>query len=287
MTPLQWDIRNVLRANRDGARTTQYQRRAILFQFAGDVQELGHHNKRLAKLGNRHVERVVDLWKRQGISDATLKNRLSAIRWLGQKINKPNLGYESNAQFGLKGKTESQTSKAQRLTVAVSRRVTDPYIRTSLKLQAAFGLRRSEAMKLQPRWVDRGTKLILKGSWTKGGRPREIPIRTAYQRGVLEEAKRLVQNGSMIPAHKSYREHLHAWEHVTRQAGLSKTHGLRHAYAQTRYQELTGWKPPHQSGPARNELNAERKEQDTQARRQIAEELGHSRISITYVYLGR
>jgi len=169
MTPLQWGIRNVLRANRDGARTTQYQRQAILFQFAGDVQQLGHHNKRLAKIGNRYVERVVELWKRQGISDATIKNRLSAIRWLGQKINKPNLGYENNAQFGLKGRTEGQTNKAQRLTVAVPQQVTDPYIRTSLKLQAAFGLRRSEAMKLQPKWADRGTELVLKGSWTKGG----------------------------------------------------------------------------------------------------------------------
>jgi len=91
----------------------------------------------------------------------------------------------------------------------------------------------------------------------------------------------------MIPTHKSYREHLHTWEHVTRKAGLSKTHGLRHTYAQARYQELTGWRSPHQGGPARSELNGDRRARDIQARRQIAEELGHSRIIITYVYLGR
>lgn len=41
MTPLQWDIRNVLKANGDGARTTQYQRQAMLFRFAADLQRLG------------------------------------------------------------------------------------------------------------------------------------------------------------------------------------------------------------------------------------------------------
>lgn len=276
-----------MRANRDGARTTQYQRQAILLRFARDVHEVGHRGKRLPNLGNKHVHRVVALWKTQGVRDATIKNRLSAIRWLGQKINKPNLGYESNARFGLKGRADSDTSKAQKLSVSITRQVADPHIRVSLKLQAAFGLRRSEAMKIQPRWADRGNQLVLKGSWTKGGRPREIPIRTAYQRGVLEEAKRLAQTGSMIPAHKSYRQHLHAWEHATRNAGLSKTHGLRHAYAQSRYRELTGWPSPHQGGPARSELKGERREQDGQARLQIAEELGHSRIAITYVYLGR
>lgn len=287
MTPLQWDIQHVLKANRDGSRMTQYQRRAMLFRFAQDVHELGHRGKRLPNLGNRHVHRVVALWKQQGLSDATIKNRLAAIRWLGTKIGKSNLGYESNAQFGLKGRSERLATKARTLTVAVTRQIADPNIRVSLKLQAAFGLRRSEAMKIQLRWADRGDHLVVKGSWTKGGRPRAIPIRTAYQRGVLDEAKRLAHNGSMIPSHKSYRQHLHTWEHATRNAGLSKTHGLRHEYAQTRYHELTGWQCPHQGEPARCELNGEQRQRDTQARMQIAEELGHSRIAVTYVYLGR
>jgi hypothetical protein len=230
---------------------------------------------------------VVDRWKQQRLNHATIMNRLSVIRWLGHKIGKPNLGYENNARFGLNGRSQPRFNRAQRLTVSVTDKVTDPSTRVSFKLEAAFGLRRSEAMKIQPRWADRGTKLVLKGSWTKGGRPREIPIRTAYQRGVLEEAKRLAGNGSMIPPHKSYKQHLHTREHETRKAGLSKTHGLRHAYAQTRYYELTGWKSPMQGGPSRDTLAGEQRALDIQARQQIAEELGHARISITYVYLGR
>ncbi len=287
MTPLQWDIYKLLRVNRDGSRTTQYQRKMMAFRFAKDIDALGCRGIRLPSIGNRHVNKAVDRWKQQGLSDATIMNRLSAIRWIGHKIGKPNLGLNNNRAFGLNGKTQTTVNRAQRLTVSVTGKVTDPYIRVGFKVQAAFGLRRSEAMKIQPRWADRGTKLVLKGSWTKGGRPREIPIRTAYQRGVLEEAKRIAGNGSLIPAHKSYREHLHSWEHATRKAGLSKTHGLRHAYAQSRYYELTGWKSPMQGGPSRDTLIGNQHELDIQARQQIAEELGHARITITYVYLGR
>jgi site-specific recombinase XerC len=287
MTPLQWDIQKLLRLNRDGSRTTQYQRKMMAFRFAKDIDGLGFRGLRLRGIGNRHVDKAVNRWKQQGLSHATIMNRLSVIRWLGQKINKPNLGYNSNARLGLNNRSQPRFNRAQRLTVSVTNKVIDPYVRVSFKLQTAFGLRKSEAMKIQPRWAYRGAKLVLKGSWTKGGRPREIPIRTPYQRGVLEEAKRLAGNGSMIPPHKSYKQHLHTWEHETRKAGLSKTHGLSHAYAQTRYYELTGWRSPMQGGPSRDTLIGDQRELDIQARKQIAEELGHARISITYVYLGR
>lgn len=126
MTPLQWEIRHVLKANRDGARTTQYQRQAILLRFARDVHDLGHRGKRLPNIGNRHVHQVVALWKQQGLGDETIKNRLAAIRWLGTKIGKPNLGYDSNARFGLRGRSEEKTSKAQTLRVVVTQKASKP-----------------------------------------------------------------------------------------------------------------------------------------------------------------
>ncbi|GAB3112559.1 hypothetical protein GCM10027217_41860 [Pseudomaricurvus hydrocarbonicus] len=40
-------------------------------------------------------------------------------------------------------------------------------------------------------------------------------------------------------------------------AGLSKLHGLRHAYAQERYRELTGWNAPANGGPAAVHISIE------------------------------
>jgi hypothetical protein len=54
-------------------------------------------------------------------------------------------------------------------------------------------------------------------------------------------------------------------------------HGLRHAYAQNRYEELTGWKCPAAGGPETKALTPEQHELDHGARLTISRELGHER----------
>lgn len=60
-------------------------------------------------------------------------------------------------------------------------------------------------------------------------------------------------------------------------------HGLRPLYAQTRYEELTGWKAPVAGGPTASMLNHGQRMLDHNARY----ELGHERPEITAVHLGR
>jgi integrase len=67
---------------------------------------------------------------------------------------------------------------------------------------------------------------------------------------------------------------------ITRENGIT-AHGLRHAYGNDRYKELSGQDSPVRGGKLVN------REDDRAARIQVAEELGHSRESITTHYLGR
>ncbi|HOB95146.1 MAG TPA: integrase domain-containing protein [Aquabacterium sp.] len=163
----------------------------------------------------------------------------------------------------------------------------DPYTAMSLRLQAAFGLRREESIKLRPQWADRGDSLYLKASWTKGGREREVPITTDEQRTVLADAQALAGAGSLIPAELSYRDQLNRFKAQTAKAGIDHVHGLRHAYAQARYEALTGWKAPAAGGPMSRQLSAAQKIADRAARLAISAALGHEREQITAVYLGR
>jgi len=64
-------------------------------------------------------------------------------------------------------------------------KVRDQHVRMSLELQQAFGLRREEAIKFQPSFADRGDHIVLKESWTKGGKSRVIPVRNEAQRAVV------------------------------------------------------------------------------------------------------
>jgi len=59
---------------------------------------------------------------------------------------------------------------------------------------------------------------------------------------------------------------------------------LRHGYPQARYVELMGFPCPAVGGI--RELTVEEKQKDRIVRLQISEELGHSRINITSIYLG-
>ncbi len=74
-------------------------------------------------------------------------------------------------------------------------------------------------------------------------------MRTDAQRAVLIRVHRLAGRGSLIPNHRSYVQQKQVYEKQTARAGLSQLHGLRHEYAQSRYQELTGWKAPAAGGP--------------------------------------
>ena len=161
-----------------------------------------------------------------------------------------------------------------------------------MRLQDAFGLRREESMKFQPEFaldgqtIDNAKYIRLKDSWTKGGRPRTIPISNEKQRHELKNAyAQAVKNGgSMIPKEKSYKSHLASFEAVTHGLGVGQTHGLRHGYAQTRYRELMGFDCPAVGGS--RSLSIDELAKDKEIRMLISEELGHSRINITSVYLG-
>jgi hypothetical protein len=133
-------------------------------------------------------------------------------------------------------------------------------IRISLRLQTAFGLRREESIKIVPKWADRGSALVLKDSWTKGGREREIPIRTLEQRHLIDEAKALTKGKSLVaPGYATYRDYLQHFRAECARVGIHAFHGHRHFYAQARYQELTGRDARRAADPPPSSLRRSRK----------------------------
>lgn len=236
----------------------------------------------------KHVEGLVSHWLASGVATGTIKNRMSAIRWWARKVNRQNVVARSNDYYGIPNRIfVTNENKAKSVLEADLAKVRDNYVRMSLELQQTFGLRREEAIKFIPSYADQSDHLILKPSWTKGGKARVIPIRTEYQRAVLDRAHRLAGKGSMIPSSRNYCQQLRIYEGHTLRAGLSKMHGLRHAYAQQRFEELTGWKSPAAGGPTRKSLNQGQRDRDSEVRLIISRELGHEREQVTAVYLGR
>ena len=276
---------------REGSFSTQDTRKRILSLIANDLKRLGYRHMRTTSLKPKHVWALVRDWEARDLSLSTVKNRMSALRWWAKHARCKNSIAATNEHYGIgKRSYVAQESKAAGLPNNQLERVTDPYVRLSLRLQEAFGLRREEAMKFQVRYADQGDNIRLKSSWCKGGRAREIPVRTTAQRKLLDEIRQFTGGGakaSLIPAELKYVQQLHRYEYQTQQAGLSKMHGLRHAYAQDRYRDLTGWNCPVRGGPTKKDMNPADQQQDYHARMTVSVELGHGREEITTVYLGR
>lgn len=288
MKNLNYQLKQLCQNNRDGSYSTQHNRERILTLAADQLHALGYRGLDARSLKPKHVEALVKHWQSSDISIGTQKNRMSALRWWAQKVDRQNVIARSNDFYGIPDRCfVTNASKAKDLKSDALSRVKDDYVRLSLMLQQAFGLRREEAIKFQPRYADRGDHLLLKDTWTKGGKARSIPVRTDTQRDVLNRARQLAGGGSLIPPARNYVQQLRIYERHTVNAGLSKLHGLRHAYAQNRYLELTGWQSPAAGGPVLKALTRDQRATDRQARLTISRELGHEREQITAVYLAR
>jgi len=288
MKDLNYQLSKLCRDNRDGSFSTQATRSRILDLVANQLQTLGFRRMQPRSLKPKHVEALVAHWQDQGISVGTLKNRLSALRWWAKKVNKPSIIAKDNDVYGI-GKRDNvaRKSKALKLDEKKLSGISDQYVRLSIRLQAAFGLRREESIKFSPTYAMQDDHIKLKPSWTKGGRARTVPIRNGVQRQLLDEVKEFAKGGALIPAQKNYVEHLHRYERQLRNVGMTKLHGLRHAYAQQRYLELTGWQAPVTGGPTSKQLTPEQLGPDYDARVIVSHELGHARVEIAVVYLGR
>lgn len=288
MDNLTFGLRQLCKNNRDGSYATQAKRLEVLMLVAKQLrQDLGYRHLEKDTLKAKHVYALIALWTDEGLEESTIVGRLTHIRWWAEKVGRAHVVKRTNEEYGIGGRRyRTELSRAIDVADRTIDSIKDNHVRASLRLAKEFGLRNQEALMIKPSLADKGDHLWLQDTWCKGKRERTIPILTQAQRDALDNAKALVGNASLIPADKNLEEQLNHYGYVTRRHYLFKLHGLRHRYAQLRYETLTGWKSPYAGGPTRGELDEEQKQRDEEARLTVSAELGHNRISVTRVYLG-
>jgi integrase len=162
-----------------------------------------------------------------------------------------------------------------------------------------YGLRVKEAIMCRPHVaeVDGGLQIIAADHFeprlkvergTKGGRRRTVPIDSDAKRVALEAAKRLARfrDAHLGRPGRTLQQNHRRFYYVLGKFGITKdmlgvtAHGLRHQYANDRYEEYAGTPSPVRSGEPIG------READHQARLRVVEELGHARTTISNAYLG-
>ena len=277
----------ILKHNKDGSYRTQNDRSKSLIEIAKQLYQDGYQLEHIRQLKPKHVWHLVEAWKAgTTVGSGSMKNRMSHIRWLMQKIGKENSIPGSNDHFGIpKRQYVTGKDKSRQLTEGDLDKIKSERTRLILKSQELFGLRLEESLKLQPFICDLGQQLhVFK---TKGGRERYIPIRNQAQRQWLDDAKVFVKNqeASLIPPEVSYIRYRRRVEKRFQRADINKVHGHRHLFAHRVFEELTGFPCPAKGGPKASEMTKEQRELDKKARILLSHLLGHSRRYISSVYL--
>jgi len=301
------------RARLTGSRKTQYNHRLEARRFVKLLRELGNGVAKWSNITNKHVAAAVARWQAGGLSPGTIKNNLAGVRTVCAAYGNEGIA-QANAVFGIGRRL--YITNVNRAVADVEFECVTGHLRASgnpqsdrvalmLGFQREFGMRLEESMKFNP-LRDVGGNLVHIHVGTKGGRPRWLVIRTAGQRELLEAARasgfyRDLRHG-IIPERCREEQWRGFVYRAVRQASLDtggsglRMHGLRHAYAHERYEELTGFLPPCRFNArdefyaaAENAAGPSWRKRDELARCTIREELGHSpdRVDIDAQYLGK
>ena len=101
MRQLHFDLLRLLEDDRQGSHGSRRARRYVLAQAVETLHQLGYRGLRARGLKGRHIKALVAEWRRQGLADGTVKNRMAHLRWLANKIGKPGIMRRDNASYGV------------------------------------------------------------------------------------------------------------------------------------------------------------------------------------------
>lgn len=165
--------------------------------------------------------------------------------------------------------------------------ISDEKMQAVAVLMVELGLRSKEAGLIDAKMALKeasGKAAVTISKGTKGGRWREIQITREEQLQALQNAAE-AQGGqrSMIPEELSWKEfregELRDLRENLQEHGIDRLHDLRAAFANQRFEELTGHASPLEGGSW--------SKTDHEAGLTLAEELGHGRLDILKSYLGK
>jgi hypothetical protein len=154
------------------------------------------------------------------LSSSTLEKYATAFRFIAESIDKANIVPRSNKELGGRtaaqryapkvGDTEKLNAIRDKMIEMAAKDPDSRYLVAAHDMRQAFGLRAAESLA-SCKVVQRDGKQYLVPDMTKGGRHREVEIKTAAQRNAVAAVRALASeygkpSGSMLPPHKSWQQ---------------------------------------------------------------------------------
>ncbi|TDY38976.1 site-specific recombinase XerD [Alicyclobacillus sacchari] len=289
---LKSQIDKIAKHNRQGSFKTKERYHEAVDRFCKFLaKEYGL--QKFANISDKHLERYVSDMQSRGLAASTIKNDLSAIRFYHDKLDHPRNQLSDNSRFNLEKRSFGGVNRAwshdeyQAFRDLCHARG-QARIAQIATLARNEGLRIHETLKLDRSAAEKAIKTGVLHVVGKGGRERDVPL-SRESREMLQERIQDVERGQKLFVREGEKTHLvikqvqnfinrnreHFQDQSREQARDQGEaiieritfHGLRHAYAQKRYQEAI-----------------ERGLTDRKARLEVSALLGHERDDVTRIY---
>ena len=292
---------------------TRQERAMFLRRFFRDLKEKAGF-KTLPdprNIAHRHIQAMVEVWRREHLAPATIQTYLSFLRGLALWLGKHGF-IRGPAHYGLKLEEYQRHEAALRdkswsaQAIDIEDMLTriaayDRHVGAQLRVILAMGLRRKEAVMFKPfaraeafeatglpdaeRRADRYVRIK---DGAKGGRARYLPLDTPERLAAmaLAESVAATMDGHLGDRARSLKQNLRRFSYVLAKFGLTLSdrgatgHGLRHEVMHEAYEDVSGHlSPVRGGGPVPPDL-------DRAARLHVAKLAGHGRAKASGAYLG-
>ena len=109
----------------------------MLILIGKQLDELGYRLDTAGSLKPKHIDALVTRWTKEELSAGSIKNRMSALRWLSCKIGKQNIIARANDTYGIADRQlVTNEDKGRTFTEGELTAVTD---RKSTRLNSSHG----------------------------------------------------------------------------------------------------------------------------------------------------
>lgn len=187
--PLYQEIHRHYHRLRQGSVSTRHEQKKVMLRVVKDWQEVGLLGRSFKNLSAEDVGKLVKYWRKQGISDTTIRNDLGRIRtFFKQKGWSASL--PSNQALGLKRASKKTHSIGHENLVD---QVYHPVVKTIMRWQCAFGLTPHESMKVPIPERNMLDEVYVSHRVASNSKPRHIPIVDTYQHNAVDEREALLQ----------------------------------------------------------------------------------------------
>lgn len=222
-----------LKTDNRGSFKDKKHRTYVIHKMIHDLFLIGEIPSSWALLKKNHLEKLILLWQKNKIKEATILDYMTTIRRFLQNIQCP-LTDIDNKSLGISRKRKP--IKDQNIQPEVWKEINEPISRIIMGMQAEFGLTFSEAISVIP-----GIHIQTHGLWITreiafNSKDRTIPVRFENQMLLLQELEYFKEK-PLIQIH-TYTNIRTFWHMALNEKGLSTKKTYRYLYARQLKQKL-------------------------------------------------